>query len=126
MNFLEPLLAPYKKYAVFSGRTTRKEYWLFILFYLILAITLVFADVFLGTIDEESGYGLLSGIYMFGSIIPWASISVRRLHDINKSGWWYLLFLIPIVNIWLFILLCKKGDLEDNRFGKSPYSVDNN
>jgi uncharacterized membrane protein YhaH (DUF805 family) len=125
MNFLEPLLAPYKKYAVFSGRTTRKDYWLFLLYAGMLVFILIFVDVFLGTFDEESGYGYLSGIFYLGSIIPGISNGVRRLHDINKSGWWYLLFLIPIVNIWLFILFCKKGDLEDNRFGKSPYSVDN-
>ena len=121
MHFLEPLLAPYKKYAVFSGRTSRKEFWLSILFYYILFFILIFVDIFLGTFNKESSFGLLSAIFAIGSIIPWVSITVRRLHDINKSGWWYPLSLIPIVNIWL---LSKKGDLEDNRFGKSPYSVD--
>jgi len=125
MNFLEPLLAPYKKYAVFSGRATRKEYWLFALYLGTLLFILEFVDAFLGFENEEVGFGLLSVILQLGSIIPGISIGVRRLHDINKSGWWYLLLLIPIVNIWLIILVCKKGDLEDNRFGKSPYSVDN-
>ena len=122
MSFLKPLLVPYKKYAIFSGRTSRKEFWLFGFYYFILALILIFLDVFLGTFDEESGYGLLSGIFTIGSTIPWISITVRRLHDINKSGWWILLSLIPILNIWL---LSKKGDLDDNRFGNPPYSVDN-
>jgi uncharacterized membrane protein YhaH (DUF805 family) len=120
MSFLNPLLVPYKKYAIFSGRTGRKEFWLFALYFYTLALIINFLDIFLGTIDEQSGYGVLSGIFTIGSIIPWVSITVRRLHDIDKSGWWYPLILIPIVNIWL---LSKKGDLEDNRFGKSPYSV---
>ena len=125
MKFLEPLLVPYKKYAVLNGRASRKEYWLFILYFSIVVLIFRSIDGFLGTFNEDIGLGYLTGILYLGSIIPGYANGIRRLHDINKSGWWILLSLIPIANIWLLVLFCKKGDLEDNRFGKSPYSVDN-
>ncbi len=115
----------YNKFADFSGRASRKEYWSFVGFFIILSTILGFVDGLMGNFDEESGFGLISGIFILGSLLPSISVGVRRLHDINKSGWWILLSLIPFVNIWILILFLFKGDSDNNRFGQSPYLFDN-
>jgi len=107
-------LQPYKKYAVFAGRATRKEFWLFHLFYFICFIALINIEEMLGS---EGGFFIL---WMFGNLLPQIAVGVRRLHDTNKSGWMYLLSLIPFANIWLLVLFCFDGDEEDNRFGANP------
>ena len=118
------IFEPYKKFADFSGRASRKEYWSFVGFFIFLSAILGFIDGFTGNFDEASGFGLMSGIFILGSLLPSISVGVRRLHDINKSGWWMLLSLIPFANIWILILFLFKGDLGNNRFGQSPYSFD--
>ena len=107
-------LQPYKKYAVFSGRATRKEFWSFNLFYFTGFIVLINIEQMLGS---EGGFFI---IWMFGHLIPQIAVGVRRLHDINKSGWMHLLMLIPLLNIYLLILFCIDSDKEDNRFGENP------
>ena len=100
-----------KKYAVFNGRASRSEYWYFTLFYIIILIALVLLDTVIGTA------GILSGIAMLGFFIPSLAVTIRRLHDIDKSGWWILISIVPIVGLILFIFLVKKGTDGDNRFG---------
>jgi uncharacterized membrane protein YvbJ len=75
-----------KKYAVFNGRARRKEYWMFALFFLIFIIVVAIIDVALGTTTED-GAGILVTIYILAMILPGLSVSVRRLHDLGKSGW---------------------------------------
>ena len=114
-------LQPYKKYAVFSGRATRKEFWLFNLFYFTGFIVLIIIGEMLGS--EVGGFWSDVGVplfWMFGHVIPQISVGVRRLHDINKSGWMYLLMLIPLFNIYLLILFCIDSDKKNNRFGENP------
>ena len=77
-----------KKYAVFSGRSRRKEYWYFVLFNIIVAIVLSGIDALLGTFSPSSNIGLLSGIYCLAILIPSLAVTVRRLHDITRSGQW--------------------------------------
>jgi uncharacterized membrane protein YhaH (DUF805 family) len=107
-------LQPYKKYATFSGRATRKEFWLFHLFYIIGFIVLINIEQMLGT---EGGIFIL---WLFANMIPQIAVGVRRLHDTNKSGWLYLLMLIPLGNLFLLFLFCIGSDEEDNRFGSNP------
>jgi len=110
-----------QKYAQFSGRAPRKEYWLFVLVFYVLFFLLAFIDGAIGTWIEEVGMGVLSGIFGLALLLPFISTSVRRLHDTNRSGWWYLLFLIPIIGtIWILILFCLKGTDGENRFGPNP------
>ena len=117
MMFLEP----YKKYVDFSGRARRKEYWLFILFYCVVAFILVILDMELGLTNSESGYGVLSGLFGFGSLIPYLAVSVRRLHDINRTGWWLLIWIVPVIGVILLIVWnCFDSDAADNRFGENP------
>lgn len=114
-------LEAFKKYAVFTGRARRKEYWMFFLFNMIFMIVAVIIDSILGTSFEYSIYGLVAILYVLAMIVPSLSITVRRLHDIDKSGWYYFLSLIPIIgSIWLLILLCKEGDKAENKYGADP------
>ncbi len=77
-----------KKYAVFSGRATRAEYWYFTLFNFLAFFVLAIADSFISGFNPEAGIGLLGGIYSLAVLIPNIAVSVRRLHDTNRSGWW--------------------------------------
>ena len=85
-----------KKYAVFEGRSRRKEYWFFGLFNAIFSVVFVIADVFFGTSGGISSPGLLSGVYTLGVFLPALAVLVRRLHDTNRSGWWVLISFLPL------------------------------
>ena len=113
-----------KKYADFSGRARRKEYWFFVLFNIIISCVLSVIDVMTGTYNQVAGIGLLSGIYALAVLIPAIAVSVRRLHDTDRSGWWLLIVLIPIVGaIVLIVFMCIDGTPGTNRFGPSPKEV---
>lgn len=102
-----------KKYAVFSGRARRKEYWMFFLFYVLIAIALGIVEGILG-IAPESDDSVLVTIYQLATLIPTIAVGVRRMHDSDHSGWWVL---VPIVNL-VFALI--EGTRGDNRFGPDP------
>ena len=112
-----------KKYAVFSGRARRKEYWLFMLLYFIaMVVAGLFDDLVVGErVAFGTTMGVFSWIVFLGLLIPSIAVSVRRLHDKNLRGWWVLLFLIPLIGtIALFILYCMRGTDGENRFGADP------
>lgn len=110
-----------KKYATFSGRARRKEYWLFFLFAMVVNIILRIVDGAIGTLDYQLGLGLLSGIFSLAILIPSIAVAVRRLHDTDRKGWWFLLIFVPIVGaIALIIFFCMKGTDGENRFGSDP------
>ena len=114
-------LGALKKYAVFAGRARRKEYWYFALFYTLIYLVLIVIDIMTGTFVVEWGAGALAGIFMLGMIVPSISVMVRRLHDTDRSGWWWFLVLIPLLGgIWLLVLLVLDGTPSDNRFGPDP------
>ena len=91
-----------KKYAVFSGRARRKEFWFFILFNVLASIILVVVDVLLGTFNQETGSGLLGTVYTLGVFIPSLAVTARRLHDTNRSGWWILMPLGVVLAVGIF------------------------
>lgn len=96
----------------FSGRSTRRDYWMAVLFNIIFAIVI---GIVAGIIEMP----LLSLIYSLAVIIPGWTLGVRRLHDINKSGWFLLLSLIPFVgSIILLVFYCLPSVDEDNSFGE--------
>lgn len=110
-----------RQYADFSGRARRKEYWMFTLFNVIFALVLGFLDGLFGTVSSRVGIGLLLGIYMIAVAIPGLAVSVRRLHDIGKSGWYFLIDLIPIVGpIILLVWFCTEGERDSNGWGEDP------
>jgi uncharacterized membrane protein YhaH (DUF805 family) len=110
-----------KKYADFSGRARRKEYWFFVLFYVIILIVLMIIDGFVGTQMGGAGVGILTCIYALGMLIPALAVTVRRLHDTGRSGWWILIQFVPLVgSIVLLIFLLIEGQPGQNAYGPSP------
>ena len=121
---MELMFQPLWKYATFSGRARRMEYWLFVLFYAVVSIVATVVDVSLGlTLGGEDGMGLISTICGLALFLPSLAVSVRRLHDTGRSGWWILLMFVPIVGmIVLIVFFCLGGDEGRNRFGPDPLS----
>jgi len=115
MNYFLDVIT--KKYAEFNGRATRSEYWYFTLFSLIAYIIAGVVDGLLAGVT--GGLPALSILLMLGFLIPSIAVGVRRLHDIGKSGWWYLLALVPLVSLVLiaFFVIDSK---EDNQYGPNP------
>ena len=106
------------KYATFSGRARRKEYWLFYFAWFILAVIAYGIDTVIGSPVIEIGF---FGIVTVALICPSFAVSVRRLHDTNRRGWWLLMYFIPFIGaIWLVVLYCFKGMEGENRFGPDP------
>ncbi|WP_133011798.1 DUF805 domain-containing protein [Marinomonas flavescens] len=102
-----------KKYADFSGRARRKEYWMFILIYII--INVVLAVLGLNVISMLVGLGLL---------IPSISIAARRLHDTGRSGWWQLIVLLPLIGFIVLIVFLVQDGQETNDYGVNPKFVE--
>lgn len=113
-----------RNYVGFSGRARRKEFWMFILVNLVLTGVLSILDKMLGLriVKDE---GLLTTIYGVLIFLPYWAVQFRRLHDTDRSAWWLLLLLIPIVG-WLIILAfnCQNGTPGENRFGSDPKVLD--
>ena len=117
-------LGAFKKYAVFGGRSRRMEYWSFVLFNFVVFVVLAGIDALLGTCSSAAGVGLLSGIYVLATLVPILALTVRRLHDIDRSGWWVLVYLIPLIGpIVLFVFALLDGTPGDNRYGPNPKGV---
>jgi uncharacterized membrane protein YhaH (DUF805 family) len=113
-----------KQYAVFKGRARRKEYWFFILFNLIASVVLTVIDFMTGLLDAELGIGLLSGLYSLAVLIPSLAVTVRRLHDTDRSGWWLLIGLVPLIGaIVLLVFMLLDGTPGDNQHGANPKGV---
>ena len=109
-----------ENYANFNGRARRSEYWYFTLGNIILAIIAMILDRTLG-IAGGMGYGPIYGLVALATIVPSIAVGVRRLHDVNKSGWFYLIALVPIIGaIWLLVLFCTEGTAGTNQYGTDP------
>lgn len=104
-----------KRYAVFTGRARRQEYWNYALFNIIVSIMLSIVDSVLDT------SGILSGLYSLAVLIPSIAVSIRRLHDTNRSGWWLLIALVPIVGaITLLVFMVQDSHPGSNQYGPNP------
>jgi len=130
---MEWMLLPYRRYFEFRGRSRRKEYWLFVLFQLLvsLVIAALFGNpgyervgMFLGVSSTLSTTGaILQNLFALASFIPSLAVAVRRLHDQDRSGWLLLLVLIPFLGWFaLIVLMCLDGTRGPNRFGPDPKS----
>ncbi|MEQ5870363.1 DUF805 domain-containing protein [Sagittula sp. NFXS13] len=111
VSFQEALTRFFQNYIVFEGRANRGEYW--------KAWLGCFAgSIVFSLVDFMLGIGVLSGLWSLAIIVPSLSIGARRLHDIDKSGWWLLIGLIPLIGaIILIVWFAKKPDPAPNRFG---------
>ena len=108
-----------KKYAVFTGRARRKEYWYFFLFNIIISIVLGVIDGVIGSSSPEAGMGIMGGIYTLAVLIPNIAVTVRRLHDTDRSGWWLLIAFIPLIGV--IVLLAFVG--LDSKPGQNQYGA---
>jgi uncharacterized membrane protein YhaH (DUF805 family) len=104
MNFIDSIKAGLQNYANFKGRATRSEYWWFQLFFMLAAIV--------GSVLHE----YVALIALLALFLPTCAVTVRRLHDLDKSGWFYWVSLIPFGSIYILYLFTKKGSEGDNRF----------
>ena len=114
-----------KRYATFSGRSQRAEYWYFTLFYIVGIFILTIIDMMIGTFNEAAGIGILSGSFLFSHFIPSLAVSIRRLHDINKTGWWYLINIIPLIGLIIFFIFTILDSKENNEYGENPKEITN-
>ena len=115
MDFMTAIKTCLGKYATFSGRAQRSEFWWFILAVNLISIGLVIIESVLW------GVPVLYMIWMLGTIVPIISAIVRRLHDTNRSGWWYWIALVPIVGpILLIVWAATKGTDGENNYGSDP------
>jgi uncharacterized membrane protein YhaH (DUF805 family) len=109
-----------KQYADFNGRSQRTEYWLFVLFVLVVSFVLSLIDKMIGTYSD-SGIGLLSGIFSLAVLLPGIAVGVRRLHDTGRSGWWLLIALVPLIGeIVLIVFMVQDSVPGTNAYGPSP------
>ena len=116
MNFQTSVKTCFNKYAVFTGRASRSEFWFFVLFGFLGGIIASIIDVMiLGYQFEENGP--INLIFSVALIVPSISVAARRLHDINKSGWWQLLWITIIGGILLIIWHATEGENKKNKFG---------
>ena len=108
------------KYVDFTGRARRAEYWWFGLFLLIVGVGLsVIEAVLFGR--AMGHYGFLSGIFNLAAFLPSLGVSIRRLHDVDRSGWWLLILLIPLVGTLLVLYwFVQRGTVGPNRYGPDP------
>jgi uncharacterized membrane protein YhaH (DUF805 family) len=123
--YMNYYLSALKKYAVFNGRARRKEYWMFNLIAAIVCAVLSGIDFYFNLYAIQD-IGILSTIYSLFVFLPSLAVSARRLHDTNRSGWWMLIGIIPILGgIVLLVFLCQDSNTSENKFGFSPkYSLE--
>ena len=128
---MEWMILPYRRYAEFTGRSRRKEYWMFVLFQVLvsLAIGVVFgrtsymtgAGMMTGNVMVQGPGGMVQNLFSLVSLIPGIAVSVRRLHDQDRSGWLLLLVFVPVLGWFaLLVFMCLEGTRGPNRFGPDP------
>jgi uncharacterized membrane protein YhaH (DUF805 family) len=117
MDFWSAVKSVFSQYATFGGRALRSEFWYFVLFNVIVSLVLSLIDAAIFGSDLE----VFSGIWGLATIVPSVAVAARRLHDIDRSGWWQLIALIPIIG-WIIALIwyCRAGTDGANRFGPDP------
>lgn len=119
MSPIDHFTEVFRKYNDFEGRSTRAEFWNFYLVHFITVISLSTMMMFI------KGLGvILLLLYALASILPGIAAVIRRLHDTNRSGWWYLIGLIPFGGIVLFIFLVLEGNIGPNDYGEDPYLLE--
>ena len=122
---MEWMILPYKRYAEFSGRSRRKEYWMFTLFMVIVyAVLAIVAGGSAFSSEPGAGMGIgliLMGIFAIASFIPALAVQVRRFHDQGRSGWFVLLNLVPYIgSLAVLIFMCLDGTSGPNEYGDDP------
>ena len=117
MNFVEAVKSGFQNYVHFSGRASRSEYWYWWLFCILLGIAVGLIDAVL---FPRSNAHPITTIGELIVLLPFLAVSIRRLRDLDRSGWWYLLVLTGIGAIVLIVWYCMRGTVGPNRFGPDP------
>lgn len=125
MGFQDAVRSCFSKYVTFSGRAPRSEFWFFVLFTVIGSIILGVIDTILFPPISYTDTQPLSSIFGLLIFLPQLSATVRRLHDLDRSGWWWWLWLIPLIG-WIILIVwyATKGTSGPNRFGPDPFGDD--
>lgn len=119
MNYFIDCLT--KKYACFSGRARRQEYWMFVLFNIIACIIVGVISGVLVSVTNVTAFAYLGTIYSLAVLIPGFAVLFRRLHDTGRSGWWWLIVFIPLIGaIVLIIFCCLDSQPGENQYGPNP------
>ena len=122
MTFFEAVAKCYRKYFVFKGRASRSEYWWCFVAAFLFAWPLLLAET-----SEGTWFTILSFVYFIltlSVIMPLLAAWTRRMHDVGKSGWMFLIVLIPLIGaIWLLVLFCTDSQLENNKWGQNPKEI---
>jgi uncharacterized membrane protein YhaH (DUF805 family) len=117
MNFTQAISSGFSNYVTFAGRAIRSEYWYWTLFFFI-------GSIVAGIIDAVLGIRVFDTIFGLAVLLPSIAVGVRRLHDLDRSGWWLLLGFIPLIGaIVLLIWFCSRGTVGANRFGPDPLAA---
>ena len=116
MGFGQAISSGFSNYVNFSGRACRSEYWYWILF-------IIIADIVAGIIDYAIGVQVVTSLFGLATILPNLAVAIRRLHDLDRTGWWIFIGLIPLVG-WIILIIwyCTRGTAGPNRFGPDPLS----
>jgi len=117
MNFQDAIRSGFRNYVTFSGRASRSEYWYWVLFALLVAIA---ASIIDGMIFPFASTGPIQGLTSLVLFLPGLAVSMRRLHDIDRTGWWWLIAFTVIGIILLLIWACTRGTAGANRYGPDP------
>jgi uncharacterized membrane protein YhaH (DUF805 family) len=118
MNFVQAISSVLRNYVGFSGRAARSEYWFWILFVVIVSICLSILDQ---AVFSDMAAQPLTSIFSLATFLPSLAVAVRRLHDLDRTGWWVLMSLVPLIG-WILLLVwfCTQGTPGVNRFGPDP------
>ena len=112
-------------YVTFSGRAQRSEYWWFVLFAALTSVAAMILDNLLGLTMGTVDDGPIQTLAGLALLLPGISVAVRRLHDLDRTGWWVCIFLIPIIGVIVFLFFaCRRGTDGANRFGPDPLRPD--
>jgi uncharacterized membrane protein YhaH (DUF805 family) len=121
MTFEQAIRSGFYNYAKFSGRAVRSEFWYWTLFMLVGGVAAKLVDVLPFHLFDVAAFSPLSDIFWLVTFVPQLAVTVRRLHDVDRSGWWYFLGLVPLVGvIVLMVWWCTEGTHGYNRFGADP------
>lgn len=124
---MDYMLMPFRRYADFSGRSRRKEYWMFALFYVIALAAVVMLILVAATVKSEmltSLVAIVTALFALGSFIPSLAVQVRRFHDQELSGWLILINLVPTIgSIIVLVMMCIEGTRGPNRYGPDPKDI---
>ena len=125
MNFFKAIMICFSKYAIFTGRASRYEFWYFNLFLMIGSIITAIIDVIIFP-DLLGAFSPLNTVFSLAILLPFVAVSSRRMHDVNRSGWWQLIPITIIGIIPYTYWVTKKSDPQDNKFGTNHSQINFN